>query len=149
MNTWLYATRITVATMSVGRARRVFDYALDYAATRKQFGQPIGRFQGVSFQIADMITEIDAADYLTLNAAHYLDSGKNASREIASAKLYATEMLARVTDATIQIHGGMGLMDDLPLARFWRDARVERIWDGTSEIQRHIISRELLRPLGS
>jgi len=149
MNEWLYATRITVATMSVGRARRVFDYALNYAAERKQFGQPIGRFQGVSFQIADMITEIDAADYLTLAAAWRLDQGLPANREIASAKLYASEMLARVTDAAIQIHGGMGLMDDLPLARFWRDARVERIWDGTSEIQRHIIGRELLRPLGA
>lgn len=149
MNTWLYATRITVAAMSVGRARRAFDYALDYAAERKQFGQPIGRFQGIGFQIADMITEIDAADYLTLASAWRLDQGLPANREIASAKLYATEMLARVTDAAIQIHGGMGLMDDLPLARFWRDARVERIWDGTSEIQRHIVSRELLRPLGS
>jgi acyl-CoA dehydrogenase len=149
MNTWLYATRITVATMSVGRARRVFDHALSYAAERKQFGQQIGKFQGVSFQIADMITEIDAADWLTLSAAWRLDRGLPANREIASAKLYASEMLARVTDATLQIHGGMGLMDDYPIERFWRDARVERIWDGTSEIQRHIISRDLLRPLGA
>ena len=149
MNTWLYATRITVAAMSVGRARRVFDYALDYAATREQFGQKIGKFQGVSFQIADMITEIDAADLLTLCAADRLDKGLPANREIASAKLYASEMLARVTDKAIQIHGGMGLMDDYPLERFWRDARVERIWDGTSEIQRHIISRELLRAMGA
>jgi acyl-CoA dehydrogenase len=149
MNEWLYATRITVATMSVGRARRCFDYALNYAAERKQFGQPIGKFQGVSFQIADMITEIDAADMLTLAAAWRLDEGLPANREIASAKVYATEMLARVTDATLQIYGGMGLMNDFPIERFWRDARVERIWDGTSEIQRHIISRELLRPLGA
>jgi acyl-CoA dehydrogenase len=149
MNEWLYATRITVATMSVGRARRCFDLALDYAATRKQFGQPIGKFQGVSFQIADMITEIDAADYLTLASAWRLDQGLPANREIASAKLYASEMLARVTDTTLQIFGGMGLMDDFPVERFWRDARVERIWDGTSEVQRHIISRELLRPLSA
>jgi acyl-CoA dehydrogenase len=149
MNTWLYATRITVATMCVGRARRVFDTALSYAAGREQFGQAIGKFQGVSFQLADMITWIDAADYLTLAAADRLDKGLPANREIASAKLYASEMLARVTDAAIQIHGGMGLMDDLPLERWWRDARVERIWDGTSEIQRHIIGRELLRPLGA
>jgi acyl-CoA dehydrogenase len=149
MNTWLYATRITVAAMCVGRARRVFDTALAYAAEREQFGQKIGRFQGVSFQLADMITWIDAADYLTLAAADRLDRGLAANREIASAKLYASEMLARVTDAAIQIHGGMGLMDDLPLERWWRDARVERIWDGTSEIQRHIIGRELLRPLGA
>ncbi len=149
MNTWLYATRITVAAMSVGRARRVFDYALTYAAEREQFGQKIGKFQGVSFQLADMVTEIDAADLLTLAAADRLDQAVPANREIASAKLYASEMLARVTDAAIQVHGGMGLMDDYPLERFWRDARVERIWDGTSEIQRHIISREMLRALGA
>ncbi|MBT8415135.1 MAG: acyl-CoA dehydrogenase family protein [Boseongicola sp.] len=148
MNEWLYATRITVAAMAVGRARRAFDLGLAYAAEREQFGQPIGKFQGVSFQLADMVTEIDAADWLTLASAWRLDQGLPANREIASAKLYATEMLARVTDATLQIYGGMGLMDDLPIARFWRDARVERIWDGTSEIQRHIIGRELLRPLG-
>jgi acyl-CoA dehydrogenase len=149
MNTWLYATRLTVAAFSVGRARRCFDMAVDYAAQRKQFGQQIAKFQGVSFQIADMITEIDAADWLTLAAAWRLDQGLPANREIASAKLYASEALARVTDATLQIYGGMGLMDDFPVERFWRDARVERIWDGTSEIQRHIISRELFRPLGA
>ncbi|MCY4348314.1 MAG: acyl-CoA dehydrogenase family protein [Thiotrichales bacterium] len=148
-NEWLYATRITVAAMCVGRAHRVFDLALAHAAERRQFGQPIGRFQGVSFKLADMITEIDAADWLTLAAAWRLDQGLPADREIASAKVYASEMLARVTDEAIQIHGGMGLMSDLPLARFWRDARVERIWDGTSEIQRHIIGRDLLRPLGA
>ena len=149
MNEWLYATRITVAAFSVGRARRCFDYALNYAAEREQFGQKIGKFQGISFQIADMITEIDAADWLTLAAAWRLDEGLPANREIASAKLYASEALARVTDTTLQIFGGMGLMDDFPIERFWRDARVERIWDGTSEIQRHIISRDLLRPLGA
>ena len=149
MSEWLHATRITVAAMAVGRARRCFDLALAHAAERRQFGQPIGRFQGVGFQIADMITEIDAADWLTLAAAWRLDEGLPAGREIASAKLHATEMLGRVTDASLQIFGGMGLMDDLPVERFWRDARVERIWDGTSEIQRHIVSRELLRPLGA
>ncbi|MEE9428207.1 MAG: acyl-CoA dehydrogenase family protein [Paracoccaceae bacterium] len=149
MNEWLYATRITVATMAVGRARRCFDLALNFAAEREQFGQPIGKFQGVSFQIADMITEIDAANLLTLAATDRLDQDLPANREIASAKLYASEMLARVTDTSLQIFGGMGLMDDFPIERFWRDARVERIWDGTSEIQRHIISRDLLRPLGA
>ncbi|MCY3675725.1 MAG: acyl-CoA dehydrogenase family protein [Paracoccaceae bacterium] len=146
--TWLYATRLTVAATSVGRARRAFELTLPYAAERKQFGQQIGKFQGVSFKLADMITAIDAADLLTLSAAWRLDKQLPANREIASAKLYATEMLAQVTDECIQIHGGMGLMDDLPFARFWRDSRVERIWDGTSEIQRHIIGRDLLRPLG-
>ncbi len=145
-NAWLHATRLTVAAMCVGRARRAFDLALSYAAQRKQFGQTIGKFQGVSFKLADMITEIDAADFLTLAAAWRLDQGLDANRQASQAKLYASEMLARVTDEALQIHGGMGLMDDLPLERLWRDARVERIWDGTSEIQRHIISRDLLRP---
>jgi acyl-CoA dehydrogenase len=149
MNEWLYATRITVATMCVGRARRCFDLALHYAAERKQFGQQIGKFQGVGFQLADMITEIDAADWLTLSSAWRLDQNLPANREIASAKVYASEMLAKVTDASLQVFGGMGLMNDLPIERFWRDARVERIWDGTSEIQRHIIARDLLRPLGA
>ena len=148
-NTWLHATRLTVASMSVGRARRAMDLALNYSVERKQFGKAISKFQGVSFKLADMITEIDAADWLTLAAAWRIDAGKPANREIASAKVYATEMLARVTDEALQIFGGMGLMSDLPLERLWRDARVERIWDGTSEIQRHIISRELLRPLES
>jgi len=149
MNTWLYATRLTVAAMAVGRARRCFDHAVRYAAERRQFGQQIAKFQGVSFQVADMITEIDAADWLTLASAWRLDQGLPANREIASAKVYATEMLARVTDTTLQIFGGMGLMQDFPIERFWRDARVERIWDGTSEIQRHIIGREIFRPLGA
>ena len=147
MNEWLYATRITVATMRVGRVRRVFDLALEYAATRKQFSQKIGIFRGVGFQLANMITGIDAADILTLTAADRLEQGMPANREIASARLLASENLGRITDAAIQVHGAMRLMNNLPLERFWRDARVERIWDGTSEIQRHIIARELLREM--
>ena len=146
-NEWLYATRISVAASCVGRARRAFDYAAKYAATRTQFGQTIGRFQGLSFKLADMFTAIEAADWLTLAAAWRLDAKLPANREIAAAKLKASEMLAFVTDEALQIHGGMGLMRDLPLERLWRDARVERIWDGTSEIQRLIISRDILRPL--
>ena len=149
MRTWLDPRRMHVGGRSGGRAPRVFDYAQSYAAEREQLSQKSGKFQGVSFQLADMITEIDAADLLTLAAADRLDKALPSNREIASAKLYASEMLARVTDAAIQIHGGMGLMSDYPLERFWRDARVERIWDGTSEIQRHIISRDLLRALGA
>jgi acyl-CoA dehydrogenase len=148
MNTWLYATRLTVAAMCVGRARRAFDLAAEWCATRQQFGQPIGKFQGTSFKLADMATAIDAADLLTLCAAWMLDQGQKAERQIAEAKLFASEMLGRVCDDAVQIFGGMGLMDELPIERFWRDARVERIWDGTSEIQRHIISRDILRPLG-
>ncbi len=149
-NAWLRGTRLTVAATCVGRARRAFDLALHHAAERRQFGQQIGKFQGVSFQLADMQVEIDAADYLMLAAAWALEhEHKDANRMISEAKLFASEMLARVTDRAIQILGGMGLMDELPLERLWRDARVERIWDGTSEIQRHIISRDLLRPLGA
>ena len=148
MNQWLSATRITVAATCVGRARRAMDLMTAYAAERHQFGQNIGRFQGVGFQLADSITEIDAGDLLMQKAAWMLDKGLPADREIAEAKLYCSEMLARVTDRAIQVYGGMGLMDDFPLERLWRDARVERIWDGTSEIQRHIISRDLLRPFG-
>lgn len=148
-NTWLRSTRLSVAATCVGKSRRALELALEHAARRRQFGSPIGKFQGVSFQLADMVTEIDAADYLTLAAAWRLDQGLAADREIAQAKLYASEMAGRVTDRALQIFGGMGLMSELPLERMWRDVRVERIWDGTSEIQRHIIGRELLRPLGA
>jgi len=145
---WLGATRLTVAATSLGRARRVLDAATEWAARRHQFGQPIGRFQGVGFQLADLATELEAAELLTLRAGARLDQGTMTDSDAAMAKLYASEMLGHVTDAAVQIFGGMGLMSDLPVERWWRDARVERIWDGTSEIQRHIISRALLRPYG-
>ena len=145
-NEWLGATRLTVAAQCIGRAQRALELATEWAATRKQFGQTIGRFQGVSFKLADMATEIAAAELLALHAAWKLDQGTVADQDFAMAKLFATETLARVTDHAVQIFGGMGLMEELPIERLWRDARVERIWDGTSEIQRHIISRSLLRP---
>jgi len=145
-NEWLGATRLTVAAQCVGRAQRAIELATEWAATRKQFGQTIGRFQGVGFKLADMAVEIAAAELLMLQAAWKLEQGSATDQDFAMAKLYATEMLARVTDQTLQIYGGMGLMEELPVERLWRDARVERIWDGTSEIQRHIISRALLRP---
>ncbi len=143
---WLGATRLTVAAQCIGRARRVLALAAGWAATRRQFGRTIGRFQGTSFKLADMKTELEAAELLVLRAADRETRGVAEDEDFAMAKLYATEMLARVTDHAVQIFGGMGLMKDLAVERFWRDARVERIWDGTSEIQRHIISRSLLRP---
>lgn len=149
MGEWLGASRLSVAATSVGRARRVLDLATEWAAERRQFGQTIGRFQGVGFPLADMATELEAAELLTMRAAWKLDQGTMTDRDAAMAKLYASEALGRITDRAVQIFGGMGLMAELPIERFWRDARVERIWDGTSEIQRHIISRSLLRPLGS
>jgi acyl-CoA dehydrogenase len=145
LNQWLGASRLSVAAFSVGRARRVLELASGWAATREQFGQPVGRFQGVGFSLADMATELEAAELLTLRAAWRLTRGRMSDTDAAMAKLYASEMLGRATDRAVQIFGGMGLMSDLPLERFWRDARVERIWDGTSEIQRHIISRSILR----
>jgi acyl-CoA dehydrogenase len=149
MGEWLGASRLTVAATSVGRARRVLELTTQWAADRQQFGQPIGRFQGVGFQLADMVTELEAAELLTLRAAWKLDRGTMTDRDAAMAKLFASEALGRITDRALQIHGGMGLMEELPIERFWRDARVERIWDGTSEIQRHIIARSLLRPRGA
>jgi acyl-CoA dehydrogenase len=149
MGEWLGATRLTVAATSVGRGRRVLDMATHWAATRQQFGQPIERFQGTGFKLADMATELEAAELLTLQAAWKCDQGRMTDSDAAMAKLYASEALARITDQTLQIFGGMGLMSELPIERFWRDARVERIWDGTSEIQRHIISRAMLRPHGA
>lgn len=145
---WLGATRLQVAATCLGRADRALGHALSWAAERRQFGQQIGKFQGVSFQLADMATELRAAEWLTWAAGWAYDAGTVTEADMAMAKLKATEVLAMVADAAIQIHGGMGLMDELPLERIWRDARVERIWEGTSEIQRHIISRELLRALG-
>jgi acyl-CoA dehydrogenase len=149
MGQWLGATRLTVAATSIGRARRVLEAATEWAARRQQFGQPIGRFQGVGFQLADMATELEAAELLTFRAAARLDNGTMTDADAAMAKLYASETLGRITDAAVQIFGGMGLMGELPVERWWRDARVERIWDGTSEIQRHIIARSLLRPYGA
>ncbi|MCC5984719.1 MAG: acyl-CoA dehydrogenase family protein [Rhodobacteraceae bacterium] len=145
---WLGATRLQVAATCLGRADRALHHALHWAAERRQFGQQIGKFQGIGFKLADMAMEMKAAELLTWEAGWKYDQGSVTEADMAMAKLKATEMLSMVADEAIQIHGGMGLMDELPLERIWRDARLERIWEGTSEIQRHIISREMLRPLG-
>lgn len=148
-NTWLGATRLQVAATCLGRAERALTHAVQYAAERQQFGQQIGKFQGISFKLADMAMELKAAELLTWEAAWKFDQGTVTEADMSMAKLKATEVLAFIADEAIQIHGGMGLMDDLPLERIWRDARVERIWEGTSEIQRHIISRQMLRAFGA
>jgi acyl-CoA dehydrogenase len=147
-NTWLGATRLQVAANCLGRAERALECAKQWAVDRVQFGQQIGKFQGISFKLADMAVELRAAELLVLEAAWKLEHKCATDMDMAVAKLKATEMLAMVADEALQIHGGMGLMSELPLERIWRDARIERIWDGTSEVQRHIISRALLRPLG-
>ena len=149
MDEWLGASRLTVAATSVGRAQRVLEEATRWAADRKQFGQPIGQFQGIGFQLADCAVGIEASNLLTLQAAQRIDRGTFTAQDVAMAKLFATETLAKVTDTAVQVFGGMGLMSEGKAERWWRDARVERIWDGTSEIQRHIISRSMLRPLGA
>ena len=148
-NTWLGATRLQVAATCLGRAERAFMCSLDWASSRKQFGQAIGKFQGVSFKLADMATELKAAELMVFEAGWKYDQGLATDSDMAMAKLKATEMLAMVSDEAIQIHGGMGLMKELPLERIWRDARIERIWEGTSEIQKHIVSRALLRSMGA
>lgn len=148
-NDWLGATRLQVGATCLGRAERAFGHAVEWSAEREQFGQKIGKFQGVSFKLADMAMEMKAAELMVLEAGWKHDQGSCTDSDMAMAKLKATEMLAMVADEAIQIHGGMGVMDELPLERIWRDARIERIWEGTSEIQRHIISRALLRPFGA
>jgi acyl-CoA dehydrogenase len=147
-NDWLGATRLQVASLCLGRCDRALDLSLDWAVNRQQFGQQISKFQGVSFKLADMQTKLKAAELLTYEAAWKYDQGTMTDMDAAISKLSATEALAFIADEAIQIHGGMGVMSELPLERIWRDARIERIWEGTSEIQRHIISRALLRPLG-
>jgi len=147
-NDWLGATRLQVAALCLGRCHRALEQSLGWAVDRKQFGQQISKFQGVSFKLADMKMRLHAAELMVMEAAWKHTQDAMEDMDAAMAKLAATEALAFIADEAIQIHGGMGLMSDLPLERIWRDARVERIWEGTSEIQRHIISRSLLRPLG-
>lgn len=147
-NSWLGTTRLQVGATSLGRARRALALAVEHAATRRQFGKTIGRNQGIGFKLADMATSLESASWLTWYAAWLVDADQLSDPAIAMAKVAATEMLATVADEALQIHGGMGLMDEMVLERIWRDARVERIWDGTSEIQRHILSRSMLRAHG-
>ncbi|NKB78276.1 MAG: acyl-CoA dehydrogenase [Gammaproteobacteria bacterium] len=146
-NDWLGNTRLQVAAICLGRCDRAYELACEYAAVRKQFNQTIGKFQGVGFKLADMVLKLRAAELITYQAACNANENQLSDMDAAMAKLASTEALAFIADEALQIHGGMGLMSDLPLERIWRDARVERIWEGTSEIQRMIISRSILRPL--
>jgi alkylation response protein AidB-like acyl-CoA dehydrogenase len=145
---WLRMGRIWVAAAACGKIERLIGLAASWAAERKQFGQSIGRFQGTSFKIADMAVDLKASDLLVMDAADKADRGVMRNEDAATAKLFASEAVGRAADNTIQIYGGMGLMEELPIERIWRDARLDRIWDGTSEIQRHIISRSILREYG-
>jgi len=133
-NDWLGATRLQVAAMCLGRAYRALKIATDWAASRKQFGQFIGRFQGVGFKLAEMTMRLEAAELLTLKAAWKTDQETATDTDYSMAKLYSTEMLAFVSDEAIQIHGAYGYSDEYPVERFFRNARGAMIYEGSSEI---------------
>jgi alkylation response protein AidB-like acyl-CoA dehydrogenase len=138
--------RISIAALAVGTAQGALDAALAYAQQREQFGQPISSFQAVQFMLADMVTETEAARLLTYRAARLKQEGKKTTQESAMAKLFSSEVAVRVAEKGIQIHGGYGYVKDYPAEKFWRDAKLCTIGEGTSEIQRLVIARELLRP---
>ena len=136
--------RIGIAAQSVGVAEAAFDAAVDYAKKREQFGQKISKFQGLRFIIADMATEIEAAKQLMYAAAAMKDCGEKFTLQASMAKLYASEMVNRITAKAVQMHGGYGFIKDYPVERYYRDARVFTIYEGTSEIQRVVISNQVL-----
>ena len=146
---WLGMGRVWVGATCCGKAERLYDLAVDWAANRKQFGRPIGQFQATGFKLADMAIGIRTSDLLVMDAVGKAEKGEMTDADAAMVKVYCSEMLSKVADDTVQIFGGMGLMEEMPIQRLWRDSRLERIWDGTSEIQRHIITRSILRPLGA
>ena len=137
--------RIGIAAQSLGVAQAAFDAAVKYAKQRDQFGQKISKFQGLRWIIADMATEIEAARQLTLSAAAMKDARNALPLQASMAKLYASEMVNRVTAKALQMHGGYGFTTDYPVERFYRDARVFTIYEGTSEIQRVVISNNILK----
>jgi alkylation response protein AidB-like acyl-CoA dehydrogenase len=141
----LDAGRIGIGALSLGIAEGAFEEALSYAGVRKQFGQPIASFQGVSFQLADMATEIEAGKHLVYHAAWLAQRGKPYGKEAAMAKLFCSELAMRATIKAVQIHGGYGYTKDYPVERMMRDAKICEIGEGTSEIQRIVIARHLLR----
>jgi alkylation response protein AidB-like acyl-CoA dehydrogenase len=136
--------RISIAAMALGLAQAAYDAAVPYAQTREQFGKPIGSFQGVAFMIADMATEIEAARALVWKAAWLKDQGRDFSQTAAQAKLFASEVSSRVTNAAIQVHGGYGYVTEYPVERFMRDAKLTEIGEGTSQVQRLVIARRIL-----
>ncbi|MEO1170733.1 MAG: acyl-CoA dehydrogenase family protein, partial [Myxococcota bacterium] len=139
--------RITIGALALGLARGAFENARKYAVDRKQFGKPLSEFQATQFKLADMATEIDAADLLVRRAAHLCDAGKPFSREASMCKLFASEVAMRATDQAIQIHGGYGYTSEFPVERAYRDAKLTTIGEGTSEVQRIIIARHVLKEL--
>ncbi|QHN04531.1 acyl-CoA dehydrogenase [Granulicella sp. WH15] len=137
--------RISIAALSLGIARGALDAAMKYATQRRQFGKAISEFQAIQFKLATMATELDAAWLLTMRAARMKDAGLKVTRESAMAKLYASEVACRICDEGVQIHGGYGFIKDYPAEKFYRDVKLCTIGEGTSEIQRIVIARELLK----
>ena len=137
--------RISIAALSLGMARGALDAAVKHATERKQFGKAISEFQAIQFKLADMATQLDAAWLLTMRAAQIKDKGQKVTMEAAMAKLYASEAACRICDEGVQIHGGYGFIKDYPAEKFYRDVKLCTIGEGTSEIQRIVISRELLK----
>ncbi len=137
--------RISIAAMSLGIARGAYEHTLKYAQEREAFGQPIANFQAVQFRLADMATEIEAARLLTYQAAWLADEGKDYSLAASMAKLYASELAVRVADMAVQTFGGYGFIKEYPVEKYYRDAKIGTIGEGTSDIQRLVIARELIR----
>ncbi|QJD80256.1 acyl-CoA dehydrogenase family protein [Spirosoma rhododendri] len=137
--------RISIAALSLGIAWGAYDAALAYAQERQQFGQPIASFQGISFKLADMATDVEAAKLLTYQAADLKDEGKTVTKQSAMAKLFASEAAVRVANEAVQVFGGYGYIKDFPVEKFYRDAKLCTIGEGTSEIQKLVISRQILK----
>jgi alkylation response protein AidB-like acyl-CoA dehydrogenase len=137
--------RISIAALSVGIAQGAYEAAVRYAKERHQFGKPIAEFQAIQFKLADMATQIEAARLLTMQAAAMKDAGKKHTQESAMAKLFASETAVRVAEESVQIHGGYGYTKDYPAEKYWRDAKLCTIGEGTSEIQRLVIAKSLLK----
>jgi alkylation response protein AidB-like acyl-CoA dehydrogenase len=137
--------RVSISALSIGMAQGAYDAALKYAKVRKQFGRPISEFQAIQNKLVDMATAIDASRLLTYRAATMLDQGKRVTRESAMAKLFSSEAAVRIADEAVQIHGGYGFIKDYPVEKFYRDVKLCTIGEGTSEIQRLVIARQLLK----
>ncbi|WP_299262277.1 acyl-CoA dehydrogenase family protein [Halorientalis sp.] len=138
------ATRVGVAAQGVGIAKGAADAALEYAQEREQFGQPIAEFQAIQHKLADMYTKIEAARNLTYKGAWQVDQGEDITKLASMAKEYASRIAVDVANEAVQVHGGAGYVDDFPVERFYRDAKITQIYEGTTEIQKNIIARELL-----
>jgi alkylation response protein AidB-like acyl-CoA dehydrogenase len=137
--------RVSISALSIGMAQGAYDAALKYSKMRKQFGRPISEFQAIQHKLVDMATKIDASRLLTYRAAKMIDAGKRVTRESAMAKLFASEAAVWIANEAVQIHGGYGFIKDYPVEKFYRDVKLCTIGEGTSEIQRLVIARQLLK----